>query len=277
MKRIAILLLSIMLLSLSGCGSDNTGDTCTETPYLANGPYFDGTVIEVSADKLLIAPFEDDDARKCSDRISVSFQNADRFSEGDEVRVHSDGTFRETYPATASGVTGVYLLSEITVKNPEDTAIFHEWQSAYANYSGDYQLHAGSLNSEKMYESKELHLPVYRFDDGKKLMKFRNNFKDVLTFDHGYDEIPSFDDAVLKYDEEFFGENSLFIVYVQSGSGSNRYGVKDIYCDGTNFQIRITETYSPEVCTCDMAGWFIMAEVSKSDIAGCENYDAIMR
>lgn len=166
--------------------------------------------------------------------------------------------------------------SDIGESQNNSTSLTYDWQSAYANYSGDVKLFASGLNADKMYESKELHLPIYKFDDRKKLIDFRDDLDDILTFDQGYDEIPSFDDAVEKYDEDFFENNCLFIVYVQAGSGSHRYGVSEIYSDLT-FQVRITELNSPEVVTCDMAGWFIMVEVNKEDIKGCVNFDAVMR
>ena len=59
-----------------------------------------------------------------------------------------------------------------------------------------------------------------------------------------------------------------------AGSGSFRYGVKDIQIDHSTFCINVEQTNNPEVYTQDMAGWLILVETNKSDIQDCTEYDA---
>ena len=140
---------------------------------------------------------------------------------------------------------------------------------SYANYAEII----GGLNADKMVISSVCHLPIWKFDTLVELEQFKQ-INNKFTFDGGYDEIPSFNDTVAKYDEAFFEENSLMLVYVSANSGSYRYGVNSVFCDGTSFCIHVEQTNNPEVGTMDMAGWFITVAVPDSMIENCTEFDA---
>ena len=144
---------------------------------------------------------------------------------------------------------------------------------SYANWAHAPAESFGALNTDKLAISSIQHLPIYRFDTLKDLEQFKL-FDDRFTFDHGYDEIPSFNDAVAKYDDAFFEENSLMLVYVAANSGSYRYGVNSVFCDGPSFCIHVEQTNNPEVVTDDMAGWFVTVAVPDSMVNNCTEFDA---
>ena len=137
------------------------------------------------------------------------------------------------------------------------------------------ELFVKSLNIDKMMISSVMHLPIYKFDTLAQLEQFKSDFGDILTMDHGYDDMPAFNDVTSKFDEKFFDENSLMLVYVDSNSGSDRYGVNSVYCADGKFCIHVKKLDSPDVGTCDMAGWFITVAVPNSMIEGCDEFDAI--
>lgn len=146
---------------------------------------------------------------------------------------------------------------------------------SYANWTDSSELFVKTLNIDKMMISSVMHLPIYKFDTLAQLEQFKSDFGDILTMDHGYDEMPAFNDVTSKYDEKFFDENSLMLVYVDSNSGSDRYGVNSVYCADGKFCIHVKKLDSPDVGTCDMAGWFITVAVPNSMIEGCDEFDAI--
>lgn len=145
---------------------------------------------------------------------------------------------------------------------------------SYANYTDEDAIYSGGLNADKMTISGEYHFPIYKFDSLQDLEQFKQTFGEILTMDYGYDENPSFNEATAKYDEAFFKDNTLMLVYVTAGSGSLRFGVGSVTCDGTAFCIDVKQTNNPEVCTDDMAGWFITVAVADSVIANCTEFDA---
>ena len=146
---------------------------------------------------------------------------------------------------------------------------------SYANWTDRSELFAKSLNIDKMMISSVMHLPIYKFDTLVQLEQFKSDFGDILTMDHGYDEMPAFNDVTAKYDEKFFDENTLMLVYVEANSGSDRYGVNSVYCADGKFCIKVQNLNSPDVGTCDMAGWFITVAVPDSVIEDCDEFDAI--
>jgi len=159
-------------------------------------------------------------------------------------------------------------------KNDRDISKPYTYNVAYANWTGDYSVFLQSLNGDKMMISSVQHLPVYKFDTKEELDSFKSEFKDILTMDQGYDEVPSFDYITAAYDDSFFSKYSLMLSYVQANSGSYRYGVSDVYCEDKAFCMYIDQLNNPESYTEDMAGWFVVVEVDKEDIADCETFDA---
>ena len=145
---------------------------------------------------------------------------------------------------------------------------------AYANWTEDSRVFADCSNAGMMIISSVPHLPVYKFDTPEDLERFKETFRDILTLDHGYDEVPSFNDITALYDDSFFADHTLVLAYVTAPSGSFRYAIQDISYGGSTFCLDVVQTNDPETHTDDMAGWFVMAEVLDSDIADYIIFDA---
>ena len=145
---------------------------------------------------------------------------------------------------------------------------------AYANWTEDSRVFADCSNAGMMTISSVLHLPVYKLDTLKDLEQFKENFRDILTLDHGYDEVPSFNEITALYDDTFFADHTLVLAYVTAPSGSFRYAIQDISYGGSTFCLDVVQTNDPETYTDDMAGWFVIAEVLDSDIADDILFDA---
>ena len=145
---------------------------------------------------------------------------------------------------------------------------------AYANWTEDSRVFADCSNAGMMTISSVPHLPVYKLDTLKDLEQFKEKFRDILTLDHGYDEVPSFNDITALYDDSFFADHTLVLAYVDAPSGSFRYAIQDISYGGSAFCLDVVQTNDPETHTDDMAGWFVMAEVLDSDIADDILFDA---
>ncbi len=146
---------------------------------------------------------------------------------------------------------------------------------AYANWTEDSRIFT-CLNAKTLYISSVHHLPVYKLDTEEDLKRFKETFRDVLTLDHGYNEVPSFNEVTAGYDDEFFAKHTVILAYVVSGSGSFRYGIRDVGVGGSTFCLNVVQTNHPEVGTSDMAGWLVMAEVPDADIANITEFDAQM-
>lgn len=147
---------------------------------------------------------------------------------------------------------------------------------SYGNWSDDSSIYMGSLNREKMIFSSVLHLPIYRLDTLEDLESFKENFGDILSMNQSYDEVPSFEDATAPYNEDFFEDSSLMVVYVSANSGSYRFGVSEVYCKNGGYSIHVERLNNPEVVTEDMAGWFITVAETDNKLNNCTEFDAIL-
>lgn len=74
-----------------------------------------------------------------------------------------------------------------------------------------------------------------------------------------------------KYGEEFFRQNDLLVLYLTEGSGSVRHRVSGLVISDATLTVEM-ERLVPEIGTCDMAAWLIPVEVSKTAVAGCEEF-----
>ncbi len=157
-----------------------------------------------------------------------------------------------------------------------DSTDVQKFESAvsFANYAEEDEIYLKALNTGKMDENKIRHLPIYKFDKLKDLEQFKRTFEGIFTMDVGYDEVPSFNSATAKYDDAFFEENSLLLVYVSANNCTHRFKVHSIGYDESSFEIHIVETTNAEMVEDAMAGWFVTVAVSDELIKNCTEFDA---
>lgn len=147
---------------------------------------------------------------------------------------------------------------------------------SYANWTDSDEFFSASLNYDSVLTGGAKHLPVYKFDTSKDLELFKSTFGETLTMDHGYDEVPSFNNVTALYDDTFFEDNALILVYVDTTSGSYRFGVDSVVCADDSLYVKIKCINDPECVTDDMAGWFITVAVPKDTIENIKVFDAML-
>ena len=147
-------------------------------------------------------------------------------------------------------------------------------KTAWANYTDDDAIKRGARNAELLGEAGPRRLPIYLFGSRSELDAFRNTFADTLTFDQGYDEVPSFDAVAAAYDDAFFEAHSLALVYVAASSCTFRFGVNEVRRDGTCLCIDAVQLNHPETYDTAMAGWFLLVELGKTDMRAYTAFDA---
>ena len=153
---------------------------------------------------------------------------------------------------------------------------------AYANWTDPKDVFKSALNAGMMNSQIGRHYPIFKFDTAEELEQFKLGFSDVLAMNHGYDEVPSLDQVTASYDEEFFAENTVVLVYVYSNSGSYRYDVSNVSMVWENFTVYIKEhipeqnVNGSEICvTDDMAGWFVTLVVPDDTAEKFTKFDAV--
>lgn len=130
----------------------------------------------------------------------------------------------------------------------------------------------GALNLSKLSIDSVQHLPIYKAESLAELDEFKQNWG--LSFDEERGEIKSFNDVSATYNDEFFEENTLLVVYVSAISGTYRYVVRDVYIEGGELCVHVERTNDRGPASEDMAGWFITLAVPNDMLEGCTSFDA---
>ena len=231
---------------------------------------FNATVLEVHENYLLVQPLENQNVSTLSIEVSknvISQIPVPDLKVGNKVTVVYNGEIMETYPKQINKVFAIYLIGA----GSEDVV----YKLSYANYTSDSTVYTAALNTSKMYQSSQKHLPIYKFESRNDIEQFKKLVGGSLAIDAAYNNIQSFNDATAEYGAEFFKDNALILAYISSNSCSWRYGVKEIYNDGKNFQLIIVRSDSNETGDSAMCGWYVTTEVKKSDIKNCTSFDAV--
>ena len=166
-----------------------------------------------------------------------------------------------------------YSTSNIGSADSTNVQTFESTVS-YANWSDDSKIYVQALNTDKMSINSVKHLPIYKFDTLKDLEQFKNTFGSLFTMDSGYDEVPSFNSVIKKYDNAFFEENSLLLVYVSAGNCTHRFKMQNVGYDNKSFSVHVVETTNAEFVDTAMAGWFITLAVSDDLLKTVTSFDA---
>lgn len=219
------------------------------SPFLKIRQYYKGGALDYKDSGLLIDTYCNIDGEK--DAVIKGF----KFSFSDETDNNLLNKNVELFGADAQETFNIIL--------------------SYANWTGDDKIYLEALNRDLAQNNRGEHLPIYKFDSLKQLEQFKLEFGRILTMDMDYGDVPSFNDVTANYDAKFFSDKTLILVYVSANSGSYRFGANRVFCDGKSFCIDIEKTNSPETGTCDMAGWFITAEVPKDLIGSCTDFSAV--
>ena len=186
----------------------------------------------------------------------------------------SDGTADDISQTVVNGLTELGWLESKLPEAPIEITKDVETAVSYANWTDDPAISTDALNADKMNISGEKHLPVFKMETKQELEQFKTNYGKILSMNQSYGDIPSFEEVTSKYDEAFFEENVLLIVYVDANSGSLRFDVSSVYSDNESVCVHVKQTNNPEVVTDDMAGWFITVAIQKSTIRDCKSFDA---
>lgn len=149
--------------------------------------------------------------------------------------------------------------------------------ATWANWPDDPKITGLALNKDSFSTDTAHHVPVYKCDTLADLNEFKATFSESLDLLGSYDEVPSFEETVSTFGENFFAENSMILVYVEASSGSLRFDVENYSVDGDTFCAYIHQTNRPENVTDNMAGWLMVIPVGKEIIQNCTQFDAVLK
>ncbi|MBQ7106544.1 MAG: hypothetical protein IJN93_03405 [Clostridia bacterium] len=163
-----------------------------------------------------------------------------------------------------------------TVGGADAPKLVYESILTYASHGiGDQNTFiTNSLNFGKMSESKVSHLPIFKFESKEELSQFKATILKSYNLDSSHNDVPSFNSATLKYDDNHFEEKTILLVCIPATSGSVRHYVKNIDIENENLCVSVGVN-SPNTVTMDLVSWFIVISIDKKAISNVSSFDAV--
>ena len=133
----------------------------------------------------------------------------------------------------------------------------------------------GALNKDKLNKGGEKHFAVYVMDTMQDFAAFTTEYGEIFSMEQSYNGGLSFMDTVAKaqYQEGFFAEHSLLVVYVDTNADM-KVEVDQVKVEGDSVCVYVNEKGVSET-TKDKAGWFITVAFTDEEIATYTMFDAL--
>ncbi len=263
MKKLISLLICgcVLLVTFSACAK--------KEPNIV----FTGTIDDIHDSSILVSTTDD----VSFDKASVSFSDDSEisfiFAVGQIVKITILPQIRESYPVQVTAVA-IELVSEPASPDPAHADYTASFFRADSQKDGGWDfISAQAVNANMLAISSVRHMPVIVIDGAQALSEFLSEGKTYFQFDTAYGENESFSKNAEKYDETFFENNKLLILYTEETSGSIRHTIRDVSITGDTLSVAVEAT-SPEIGTDDIADWFILLELTNDEAQRLANYDA---
>ena len=185
--------------------------------------------------------------------------------------IRESGESGEDENSTKAGIVTSIAQAAST---PAGKSVEYTPNTANAGWADDNHLFDTCLNQQLLEDISTRHIPVFKFETKAELENFKELVGSVLELDKANEETVSFKQSTKNYNDKFFKDNALILCYIWALSSSYSYGVKDLKSNNGNLCLYINQTNQPDNPSDKLSGWFVMAEVAKSDIENCESFDA---
>lgn len=303
------MILSLALFTVA-CGSESstTAPTTTQKPMettpTSTKPIETSTLEKTTAPKTTPAPawmakLEENFYEKAVEENGEYYIYLTYKFESSRYAVKDNQTFVEAYVADEKDIVfanleygrisnGIYLRAtaeeiEAYAKNSYVTGIYSYAQDKVVEGCKATRSNGGFVIYESFLKMAENinQRPLVKIDSKEELV----SFIDTCIYDnsHVYEEleIPSFisskeafEKETAIYDEAFFAEKSLFMIYIQESTGSAHHSLVHVIADqGVTVVI---DRSAPWGGTDDAPTWVMFVEVEKSAIANQTSFNVIM-
>ena len=233
---------------------------------------FRAEILELDSQAMLVRPAEGSAELRSCDKIWVPTRLllTPGAEVGSTIEIAYDGQIMETYPGQIGKVDSIRIVDQ---KGSKEAMTVKVVRAEYREKGG--VLAERCQNADKLGGGTELHYPVFRCETKAELEEFKALYEQIVLQLYPENlEPPQPVDQVGEYEEGFFAGRFLLIAYVVSGSGSLRYGVRDVTVEGGQLCMNVIQTNDPAARTCDMAAWLVIAELPKSMLEGVTGFDA---
>lgn len=150
-----------------------------------------------------------------------------------------------------------------TIQVPSIT--WYDAEVCYTGYSSDHSYWEYAYNNDK---DAWVGMPIFKLESAGELADFKENLKPYFSFNAKRYATPdtftlTFNEVTADYDDAFFAENIVLVVYVQASSGTFRYRVENATVKNNALIFTIDQYNDDGISTCDMSGWLAVISISR--------------
>ncbi len=148
-------------------------------------------------------------------------------------------------------------------------------QVSCAGWQDNWDIYRNAVNAKVYTEHMDFSgmLPIHPIHSREQLQSFLEEYDDKLDLFRESEGIPSFFQAQAQFDEAFFQENSLILIYVRPNKGTERFMLSDIqYTTDKALHFEILRHRGAD--TEDQTGYLLCIRVDKLFSQDCKSYSA---
>lgn len=120
----------------------------------------------------------------------------------------------------------------------------------------------------------ELTYPAIGIKNAQELESFLSLARSYFSLSASMPNKETFNEAVMKYDEAFFQENGIVVIYIPSESTSIGYKLTDAALNGEELHISVAEIRPEGELAQTMAGWFMTVELPQAILSQANYFSA---
>ena len=140
-----------------------------------------------------------------------------------------------------------------------------------AYYVDNTSIFTNALNADKVAEGTG-HAPIYKLDTKQELDQFKQDYSGHINVSEI--GVQKFNDAVSLYDDSFFEDFSLLVIYSYGFSSTIKLTGADVNIDGDSLFVNINSECDSDNISDDQTQYIITVTVKKSTIKDCTSFDA---
>jgi hypothetical protein len=251
---------ALLVVLLTGCSRDNGADADSIT--------FTAVIEEVRDSSILVSTEDDVGFDLASVKLPEGLETSFNLIAGQTVILTVLPQIAESYPVRVTAAAVELVTDKAQVGYPIT------YIRADGSRDDSYSFIASLCeNSEALLISGVQHLPALCFSDTTALEDFIHGAVTYYQLGTSFERETSFVEAAGKYDDVFFRENALVVFLAPETSGSNRHSVESVSHEDEVLSVAVRRI-APEIGTADMADWFILLEIPKTELEGCSYADA---
>ena len=136
------------------------------------------------------------------------------------------------------------------------------------------------IDNDEYYPRSPRPIPIYKFDGIDDVEQFKSTYNEMVGMYGSSDKPSDFYLAMEKYDETYFENNSLLVVYYASSTVSYQHYIKSIDLDSNSVFIHVQQKwcnpYPPHDHLEEYGEYYAIVEFTKAELADCTRFDADM-